>query len=95
MGTSQDMLDLLDGDEARLAELERRVAGHLGFERVLDSVGQVYPRSLDFDVVSALVQLVAGAVQPRHDDPADGRASSWSPRASPRARSARARCPTR
>ena len=33
---------------------------HLGFERVLTSVGQVYPRSLDFDVVSALVQLVAG-----------------------------------
>src|SRR3954454_20865085 len=59
MGTSQDMLDLLDGDEQKLAELERRVAGHLGFERVLDSVGQVYPRSLDFDVVSALVQLVA------------------------------------
>jgi adenylosuccinate lyase len=59
MGTSQDMLDLLDGDEERLAELERRVATHLGFERVLDSVGQVYPRSLDFDVVSALVQLVA------------------------------------
>ena len=27
---------------------------------MLTSVGQVYPRSLDFDVVSALVQLVAG-----------------------------------
>jgi len=60
MGTAQDMLDLLDGDAARLAELERRVAAHLGFERVLTSVGQVYPRSLDFDVVSSLVQLVAG-----------------------------------
>jgi len=59
MGTSQDMLDLLDGDADRLAELEQRVAGHLGFERVLTSVGQVYPRSLDFDVLSAVVQLVA------------------------------------
>ena len=59
MGTSQDMLDLLDGDADRLAELERRVADHLGFERVLTSVGQVYPRSLDFDVLSAVVQLVA------------------------------------
>ena len=27
---------------------------------MLDSVGQVYPRSLDYDVVSALVQLAAG-----------------------------------
>jgi adenylosuccinate lyase len=60
VGTSQDMLDLLDGDEGRLAELERRVAAHLGFDQVLTSVGQVYPRSLDFDVVSALVQAVAG-----------------------------------
>ncbi len=60
MGTAQDMLDLLDGDAARLAGLEERVAAHLGFERVLTSVGQVYPRSLDFDVVSALVQVVAG-----------------------------------
>ncbi|MFL6109220.1 MAG: lyase family protein, partial [Marmoricola sp.] len=60
MGTAQDMLDLLDGDEAKLADLEQRVAAHLGFEHVLTSVGQVYPRSLDFDVVSALVQIVAG-----------------------------------
>src|SRR5687767_2566529 len=60
MGTSQDMLDLLDGDASRLAELEERVAAHLGFEQVLTNVGQVYPRSLDFDVVSALVQAVSG-----------------------------------
>ena len=59
MGTSQDMLDLLGGDEEKLAELERRMAAHLGFDRALDSVGQVYPRALDFDVVSALVQLVS------------------------------------
>ena len=59
MGTAQDMLDLLDGDEGRLADLEERVARHLGFHRVLTSVGQVYPRSLDFDVLSAVVQLVA------------------------------------
>jgi adenylosuccinate lyase len=59
VGTSQDMLDLLDGDTAALAELEASVAAHLGFARALTSVGQVYPRSLDFDVLSALVQLAA------------------------------------
>jgi adenylosuccinate lyase len=58
VGTAQDMLDLLGGADT-LAELERRVAEHLGFSAVLTSVGQVYPRSLDFDVVSALVQLAA------------------------------------
>ena len=60
MGTAQDVLDLFDGDATRLVELESRVAEHLGFERMLASVGQVYPRSLDFEVVSALVQLAAG-----------------------------------
>ncbi|MDQ4085465.1 MAG: adenylosuccinate lyase [Actinomycetota bacterium] len=71
VGTAQDQLDLLasaagettgsGGDAgAALADLERRVARHLGFDRVLTSVGQVYPRSLDFDVVSTLVQVVAG-----------------------------------
>jgi adenylosuccinate lyase len=59
VGTSQDMLDLLGGDDAKLAELEARVAEHLGFTHTLTSVGQVYPRSLDYDVVSALVQLAA------------------------------------
>ncbi len=60
MGTAQDMLDLFDGDPSRLADLERRVADFLGFSAVFDSVGQVYPRSLDHDAVSALVQLGAG-----------------------------------
>ena len=60
VGTQQDQVDLFDGDTTRADELERRVAGHLGFEIVLDSVGQVYPRSLDFDVVSALVQASGG-----------------------------------
>src|SRR6478672_5958141 len=60
MGTAQDMLDLFDGDTERLADLERRIAQFLGFTEILTSVGQVYPRSLDHDVVSALVQLGAG-----------------------------------
>ncbi len=60
MGTSADQLDLFDGDAHKVAELERRVAEHLGFARVLTSVGQVYPRSLDFDVVSSLAQAAAG-----------------------------------
>ncbi|HEY6687103.1 MAG TPA: adenylosuccinate lyase [Propionibacteriaceae bacterium] len=59
VGTSQDMLDLLDGDVDKLEELERRIADHLGFGHVMVSTGQVYPRSLDFDVVTALAQAAA------------------------------------
>ncbi|MCV7080135.1 adenylosuccinate lyase, partial [Mycolicibacterium insubricum] len=66
MGTAQDMLDLFDGDTAKLAELEHRVAEFLGFAAVLDSVGQVYPRSLDHDVLSGLVQLGAAGSSLAH-----------------------------
>jgi adenylosuccinate lyase len=59
VGTQQDQLDLL-ADPAAVAALEDDVAAELGFSRVLGSVGQVYPRSLDLEVVSALVQLAAG-----------------------------------
>ena len=59
VGTQQDLLDLL-GSEDRVDELEARVADHLGFTARLDAVGQVYPRSLDLDVVSALVQVASG-----------------------------------
>ncbi len=57
VGTQQDMLDLFQGDAGKLAQLDSRIADKLGFQSCFDSVGQVYPRSLDFDVVSALTQL--------------------------------------
>tara|TARA_R110002073_G_scaffold5624_11_gene34635 strand:+ start:318 stop:1745 length:1428 start_codon:yes stop_codon:yes gene_type:complete len=57
VGTQQDMLDLFQGDAGKLDQLDSRIAKSLGFESCFDSVGQVYPRSLDFDVISALTQL--------------------------------------
>lgn len=60
VGTQVDQLTLFDGDRGKVAALEECVVDHLGFARGLQNVGQVYPRSLDFDVVSCLVQLAAG-----------------------------------
>ena len=60
VGTQQDLLDLFGGEEARVDRLERMVAASLGFGTTLTAVGQIYPRSLDLDLVSALVQLSAG-----------------------------------
>lgn len=59
VGTSQDMLDLLGGNADKLAELERRIADELGFKNIFTATGQVYPRSLDYDVLSALTQVGA------------------------------------
>ena len=56
VGTQQDLVDLLGGSE-QVELLEEKVRDHLGFTHTFDSVGQVYPRSLDFNVVSGLVQL--------------------------------------
>jgi adenylosuccinate lyase len=60
VGTQQDQLDLLQGDANKLERLEAAVARHLGFANMLTNVGQVYPRSLDFEVVSALLQAIGG-----------------------------------
>jgi adenylosuccinate lyase len=60
VGTSQDVLDLFDNDNKKVQKLEQIVAKHLGFENVLTSVGQIYPRSIDFDVISTLFLISAG-----------------------------------
>jgi adenylosuccinate lyase len=60
VGTAQDQLDLLGGDAARLATLQQTIRTHLGFGAELGAVGQVYPRSLDFAVLSGLCQLGSG-----------------------------------
>ena len=56
VGTAQDSLDLLGKNHAKL---ESQIAKELGFENVLDSTGQIYPRSLDYEVITSLVQLAA------------------------------------
>ena len=60
VGTALDQLTLLDGDHEKLANLQGKIRSHLGFKRELNAVGQIYPRSLDFEVLSCLYQLGAG-----------------------------------
>lgn len=59
-GTQADMLQLFDGNQEKVDQLEKMVARALGFRNVLNSVGQVYPRDLDAEVVSTLAHLSAG-----------------------------------
>ncbi len=61
VGTQLDQLTLLGSDISKVDQLERRVLKHLGFRGSLNAVGQVYPRSLDFEVVTALHQVAAAA----------------------------------
>jgi adenylosuccinate lyase len=61
VGTQLDQLTLLGGDNGKVDQLESRVLRHLGFRASLIAVGQVYPRGLDFEVVTALHQVGAAA----------------------------------
>jgi len=58
VGTSQDSIDLLGSSDAH-QKLEKIIAAELGFSNILDSTGQIYPRSFDYDVVTTLVQIAA------------------------------------
>lgn len=60
VGTQLDQLSLFGQDAGRVLELEDRVCAHLGIPSKWMNVGQVYPRSLDFSVVSGLVELTSG-----------------------------------
>ena len=56
IGTSQDVLDAMGKD---FANLEKSIADEFGFENTWVSVGQIYPRSVDFEVVSKLLQIAS------------------------------------
>ena len=56
VGTSQDALDAIGKD---FANLEKSIADEFGFENTWASVGQIYPRSVDFEVVSKLLQIAS------------------------------------
>lgn len=60
VGTQMDLLTLFDGNREKVEELEGRILDHLGVGASLDNVGQVYPRGLDFEVVSVFVRLASG-----------------------------------
>ena len=56
VGTSQDALDAMGKD---FASLEKTISEEFGFENTWSSVGQIYPRSVDFEVVSKLLQIAS------------------------------------
>jgi len=55
------MLTLL-GSREKVKQLEEMVAAKLGFIRTLRATGQIYPRSLDYSLISKLSVLSAAPV---------------------------------
>jgi adenylosuccinate lyase len=58
VGTGQDGISSL-GSVKDLTKMEEAIASEFGFENTLTSVGQIYPRSINFEVVSKLLQIAS------------------------------------
>ena len=58
VGSGADGISAL-GSVKDLTKMEEVIAKEFGFENTLTSVGQIYPRSIDFEVVSKLLQIAA------------------------------------
>lgn len=66
-GTQASFLELFDGDEKKVKELERRVVKKMGFDRVYGVTGQTYPRKFDYNVLCVLSQIAQSAYKFSND----------------------------
>ena len=66
-GTQASFLELFDGDEAKVKELEKRVVSKLGYEKVYGVTGQTYPRKFDYNVLCVLSQIAQSAYKFSND----------------------------
>ena len=53
-GTQASFLELFDGDEEKIEEMNRRIAGAFGFDTCFDVCGQTYPRKVDSRILNCL-----------------------------------------
>lgn len=66
-GTQASFMELFDGDEKKVKELEKRVIKKLGFEMVYGVTGQTYPRKFDYNVLCVLSQIAQSAYKFSND----------------------------
>ena len=66
-GTQASFMELFNGDEDKVKELEKRVVSKLGYDKVYGVTGQTYPRKLDYNIVSVLSQIAQSAYKFSND----------------------------
>ena len=60
-GTAASFLNLFNGDDKKVVELERKIAGRMGFEDVYPITAQTYSRKLDYFILSVLSGIAQSA----------------------------------
>ena len=66
-GTQASFMELFNGDEEKIKELERKVVSKLGYDKVYGVTGQTYPRKLDYNVLCVLSQIAQSAYKFSND----------------------------
>ena len=66
-GTQASFMELFEGDEKKVKELERRVAEKLGYNKCYGVTGQTYPRKFDYNVLCVLSQIAQSAYKFSND----------------------------
>ena len=66
-GTEASFMDLFDGDEEKIDEMNRRIAAEFGFARCFPVCGQTYPRKVDSRILSCLSSIAQSAYRMAND----------------------------
>ena len=66
-GTQASFMELFDGDESKVKELEKKVVAKMGFDKVYGVTGQTYPRKFDYNVLCVLSQIAQSAYKFSND----------------------------
>ena len=66
-GTQASFLELFNGDENKVKQLEKLVVEKLGYDKVYGVTGQTYPRKLDYNILSVLSQIAQSAYKFSND----------------------------
>ena len=66
-GTEASFIDLFDGDQSKIDEMNRRIAADFGFDELFDVCGQTYPRKVDSRVLNALSSIAVSCYRMAND----------------------------
>lgn len=66
-GTQASFVELFGGDDAKILNVEQRIAQELGFEKVVPVSGQTYSRKVDTMVLNALSGIAQSAMKFAND----------------------------
>ena len=66
-GTQASFLELFDGDEEKIEEMNRRIAGEFGFDTCFDVCGQTYPRKVDSRILNCLSSVAQSCYRIAND----------------------------